>query len=75
VSCFPHSLIVEELSSTSGVLPDNFEFSNCLKVKIRELSSSPSFYQFKYIFSQEEVGFLNLLVSKELLDWQSILTN
>ena len=29
----------------------------------------------KYIFSQEEVGFLNLLVSKELLDWQSILTN
>jgi hypothetical protein len=45
--------------STSGVLPDNFEFSNCLKVK-SELCSPRSFYQFKHVLCKEEVGFFKL---------------
>ena len=76
VSYFDLSSIVEELSvyfrCISGVLPAKIEFSNCLKVK-SELCSPNSFYQFKHSLSKEKVGFFNLLVFKEPLDWESSL--
>ena len=53
MSCFDHSLMIEELSDYFRCTFGQFEFSNCLKVK-NELCSPHSFYQFKHSLSKEE---------------------
>jgi hypothetical protein len=56
------TLMVEPMAEvkTSGVLPDNFEFPNCLKVK-SELCSPHSFYQFKLVLCKEDVVYLRFI--------------